>query len=93
MVKVSIMQVELQDQGQICWYPQKGVVWRSTYVKYQSPSTKHSNITAKVKVLNNYINNQGQGHKVKKFGTHGKVLLQRTLMWNIKALVHTIKML
>jgi hypothetical protein len=42
-----------------------------------------------VKVLNKYVKHQGQGHKVKCFGTQRKVLLQGTLIWNIKAVVPT----
>jgi hypothetical protein len=43
---------------------------------------------AKVKVFSKYIKHQVQGHKVKPVGTHGKVLSQQTLMWNIKIQVH-----
>jgi hypothetical protein len=39
------------------------------------------------------VKHQGEGHKVKNFGTHGKVLSQEILMWNIKALVLTIQKL
>ena len=41
---------------------------------------------AKVKVFYKYVKRQGQGHKVKNFGTHGKVLSQGIHMWNMKAL-------
>ena len=36
---------------------------------------------------------QGQGHKVKKNGTHRKVLSQGILKWNIKALALTVQKL
>jgi hypothetical protein len=35
---------------------------------------------AKVKVFNKRVKQQGQGHMVKKFGTHEKILSQGTLM-------------
>ena len=72
--------VKHQGQGQICWYPWKGLVTRSTHVTYQSPSTYHPNVVAKVKVLISKSNTQGQGHKVNNFGTYEKMLSQGTLM-------------
>ena len=34
---------------------------------------------------------QGQGHRVENNGTHGKVLSQGILMWNIKALALNVQ--
>jgi hypothetical protein len=44
-----------------------------------------------VKVINMWVEHHGQGHKVKSVGIHRKVLSEETVMWNIKALVHTIQ--
>jgi hypothetical protein len=41
--------VEIGSQGQKFWYPWIGLVTINTHVKYQSPSTDHSKVTAKVK--------------------------------------------
>jgi hypothetical protein len=43
-------------------------------MKYESPITYHSKYMAKVKVFEKWVKLQGQGHKVKKFGTNRKIL-------------------
>jgi hypothetical protein len=43
-------------------------------MKYESPITSHSKDMANVKVFEKWVKLQGQGHKVKTFGTNGKVL-------------------
>jgi hypothetical protein len=43
-------------------------------MKYESPITCHSKDIAKVKVFENWVKLQGQGHKVKTFGTNRKAL-------------------
>jgi hypothetical protein len=40
----------------------------------------------KIKVFEKWVKLQGQGHKVKNFGTNRKVLLQGTNIWNMKAI-------
>ena len=45
----------------------------NTYVKYESPISYGSKVMVKVNFFFNLI---GQGHKVKQFGTDGKVLSQ-----------------
>ena len=62
-------------------------------MKYQSSSTHCSNVVSKVKVFKKWVIHQGQGHGVKKNGTHGKVLSQGILMGNIKALALTVQKL
>ena len=47
----------------------------------------------KVKVSNEKVKFQGQGHRVKHVGTHGKVLSQSILILNIKTLAITIQKL
>jgi hypothetical protein len=37
-------------------------------------------VIAKVKVFNKRVKHQGQGYKVKKFGTHEQILSQGSLM-------------
>jgi hypothetical protein len=44
------------------------------YLKYQSSNTSGSRDIAKVKVFQNYVKVQVQGHKVKKFWYHRKGL-------------------
>jgi hypothetical protein len=65
-----------RSQGQKFWYPGKGLVTRNTHIKYESPITDHSEDMANVKVFEKWVKLQGQGHKVKNVGTHGKVLSQ-----------------
>jgi hypothetical protein len=43
------------------------------YLKYQSPNTFGSKDIVQVKVFQNYVKVQDQGHKVKSLGTIGKV--------------------
>jgi hypothetical protein len=53
----------------------KGLVTRNMRMKYKSPIIYHSKDMAKVKVFKKWVKLQGQGHKVKRFGTNRKVLL------------------
>jgi hypothetical protein len=53
---------------------------------YKIPITYHSKDMANVKVFKKWIKLQGQGHKVKDFGTNRKVLSQGTHIRNMKAL-------
>ena len=62
-------------------------------MKYQSCSTHCWKVISKVKVFKIWVKLQGQGHKVKNNGTHRKVLSKGILMWNIKALAHTVQKL
>ena len=55
-------------------------------MQYESPITSGLKVMAKVKVFQNYIKLQGQGHKVKNYGTISKVLPQGIHMCNMKAL-------
>jgi hypothetical protein len=43
-------------------------------MKYESHITCHSKDMANVKVFEKWAKLQGKGHKVKKFGSNGKVL-------------------
>jgi hypothetical protein len=43
-------------------------------MKYESPITYHSKYMANVKVFEKWVKLHSQGHKVKKFGTNGKIL-------------------
>jgi hypothetical protein len=43
-------------------------------MKYEIPITCHSKDMANVKGFEKWVKLQGQGHKVKKFGTNRKVL-------------------
>jgi hypothetical protein len=52
----------------------KGPVTRNMHMKYKSPITYHSKDMAKVRVFKKWVKLQGQGHKVKNFGTDRKVL-------------------
>jgi hypothetical protein len=67
--------------------PWKGLI---TYVKYQSPSIYHTKVIAKFKVFNAY---DKHGTKFTRsiflVPTDLKALSQRTLKWNVKALVPT----
>ena len=53
--------------GQICCYPQKGLVSSKTHwqVKYQSSIPYCSKVNSKVKVFNRLVELQGQGYKIK----------------------------
>jgi hypothetical protein len=52
----------------------KGLVTSNKHMKYRSPITYHSKDMAKVKVFKKWIKLQGQGHKVKNYGTIRKFL-------------------
>jgi hypothetical protein len=52
----------------------KGLVTRNMHMKYKSPITYHSKDIAKVKVFKKWFKRQGQGHKVKNYGTIRKFL-------------------
>jgi hypothetical protein len=43
-------------------------------MKYKSPITYHSKDMAKLKVFKKWVKLQGQGQKVKSYGTNRKVL-------------------
>ena len=73
--------------------PRKGLITRNTPVKYQSSSTHCSKVINKVKVFKKWVKLQDQGHSVKNNSTHGKVLSQGILMWNVKALALTVQKL
>ena len=62
-------------------------------MKYQSSSTHNSKVISKVKVFKKWAKLQGQGHRVKNNGIHGKVLSQGILMCNIRALAFTVQKL
>ena len=47
----------------------KGLVTRNTHVQYESPITSGLKVMAKVKVFQKEVKFQGQGHKVKNYGT------------------------
>ena len=47
----------------------KGVVTRNAHVQYESPITCGKKVMAKVKVFQKKVKLQGQGHKVKIYGT------------------------
>ena len=59
-------------------------------MKYKNPITYHSKDMANEKDLQMYAQFQGQGHKVKHYGTNRKVLSWGTDTWNMKALLLTI---
>jgi hypothetical protein len=52
----------------------KGLVTSNMHMKYKSSITYHSKDMAKVTVFKKWVKLQGQGHKVKNFGTNRKVL-------------------
>jgi hypothetical protein len=52
----------------------KGLVTRNMPMKYKSPITNHSKHMAKAKVFKKWVKLQGQGHKVKNYGTIRKFL-------------------
>ena len=58
-------------------------------ISKQSSSTFY--VFYKVKVLKMKSRHQGQFHKFKNVGCHGKVSLLEMLTWNIKALRQTVK--
>ena len=52
----------------------KGLVTRNAHVQYESPTSSGLNLMAKVEVLQKKVKLQGQGHKVKNYGTTWKAL-------------------
>ena len=52
----------------------KGLVTRNTHVQYESPVSSGKKDLDKVKVFQKKVKLQGQGHKVKTYGTMWKVL-------------------
>ena len=55
----------------------RGIVTTNTHVKYESPNSSSLKVMAKVKVFfPKEVRLQGQGHKVKTYGTMWKVLSQ-----------------
>jgi hypothetical protein len=53
MTKVKALEkkTKLQGQRSMSWYQMKGLAWRNTHVKYESPSTYQSKVITKVKVF------------------------------------------
>ena len=82
-----------RPEGKKIMVPSERNYTRNTHVKYQSTSTNCSKVISKIKVFKKCDKLQGQGHRVKNNGTHGKVLSQGILMWNIKALARTVQKL
>ena len=58
-----------RSRGQKLWYHVKGLVTRNTHVQYESPISSGKKVMAKVKVFQKEVKLQGQGHKVKNYGT------------------------
>ena len=54
----------------------KGLITGNIQMKYQSSSTHGSDVISKVKIFKKWVEQQGQGHRVKNNGIHGRVLLQ-----------------
>jgi hypothetical protein len=54
--------------------PREGLVIRNKYMKYESPITRHLKDTCMVNVIvfGKWVKLQGQGHKIKNFGTSRK---------------------
>ena len=73
---------KVKVQGQKCWYRRKSLANMNIHVKYQrSTGTTHcSKVISKVKVFQNWVKLQGQGHRVQNNGTNKKVLSQGILM-------------
>ena len=64
----------------------KGLVTWNAHAQYESPITSGKKVMAMVKVFHKKVKFQGQGHKVKNYGTTRKVLSQVMHMCNMKAL-------
>ena len=60
--------------GKKVWYPWKGPITGNTHVKYKSSNTHYLKVISKVKVFKHWVKLKGQGHRVKRIGTHRKVL-------------------
>ena len=58
-----------RSQGHKLRYHVKGLLTRKTHVQYESPISSGKKVMAKVKVFQNYIKLQDQGHQVKNCGT------------------------
>ena len=82
-----------RSHGKKQGYPQKGLITMNSHVKYQSSSTHCPKFISKVKVFKKRVKLQGQGHRVKNNGTHGKVLSQEIFMWNITSIAITVQKL
>ena len=63
-----------RSQVKKLWYYVKDLVTRNTHVQYESPITSGLKVMVKVKVFQKQVKLQGQGHKVKPYGTQWKVL-------------------
>jgi hypothetical protein len=62
----------------------KGLAWRGTHVKYESPTTYQSKVMTKDKVLKK-VKSQGQRLEGQGYGIKWKVLPEEIYMWNMKA--------
>ena len=58
-----------RSRGQKLWYQVKGLVTRNTHVQYESPISSGKKVMTKVKVFQKLVKLQGQGNKVKNYGT------------------------
>ena len=79
MLKFSENRSNSKVKGKKCWYPQKDLVTKNTYVKYQISGSHCSKAFCKVKLSfqKNKVKLQGQGLRVKNVCTHRKVLSQK----------------
>ena len=73
----------IKSQDQKIKYLQKDLITRDIHVKYQNSRTHCSKVISEVKVFKILVILQGQGHRVKNNGTHGKVLSHEIFMLNI----------
>ena len=81
------------SQGGNFWHKQKGLATRNTHLFNESPISFGSKVIAKVKFFQKLVKIQGQGHKVKHFGTDRKVFSNGIHACNMKALSLIIKKL
>ena len=79
MLKFSENRSNSKVKGKKCWYPQKDLVTKNTYVKYQISGSHCPKAFCKVKLSfqKNKVKLQGQGLRVKNVCTHRKVLSQK----------------
>jgi hypothetical protein len=70
--EVTIVVKNPRSRFQNLRFQYKGLVTRNMHMKYESPITYHSKDMAKVKVFKKWVKLQGQGHKVKHYGTNRK---------------------
>ena len=82
-----------RSRGKKIWFQQEGLGTRNTHVKYESSISFGSEVIAKVKFFQKKVKSQGQGHKVKIFGTDRKVFSQGIHICNMKALSQLVKKL